>query len=82
MAHFPIHTPSCGDDDDDTFLPDLAKTEPATPVPVCTERTLSAAEILADLAEGHVVSDHDESSQSLELQCPLPMNSRLKMQRK
>ena len=40
---------------------------PATPVPKCTERTLSAEEILADLAEGHVVSDHDESTQSLEL---------------
>ena len=65
-AHIPIHTPSCNDDDD-SFLPDLAETEPATPVPVRTERTLSAAEILADLAEGCVVSDHDESAQSLEL---------------
>ena len=63
MAHIPICTPSCGDDDD-AFLPDLAETEPTTPVPVHTEKTLSAAEILADLAEGHVVSDHDESAQS------------------
>ena len=65
MAHIPIHTPSCGDDDDAFFLPDLAKTEPTTPVPVHTERTLSAAQILADSAEGHMVSDHDESAQSL-----------------
>ena len=50
MAHIPIHTPSSCDDD--AFLPDLAETEPATPVPVHTERTLSAAEILADLSEG------------------------------
>ena len=35
MAHIPIHTPSSCDDD--AFLPDLAETEPATPVPVCTE---------------------------------------------
>ena len=67
MVHIPIHTPKCGDDED-AFLPDLAKTEPTTPVPVCTERTLSAAEILADLAGGHKVSDQDESAQSLELQ--------------
>ena len=60
MVHIPIHTPNCNDDD--AFLPDLAETEPATLVPVCTERTLSAAEILAGLAEGHVVSDHDESA--------------------
>ena len=66
MTHIPIHTPSC--DDDDAFLPDLAETEPATPVPVCAERILSAVEILTDLAEGHVVSDHDESAQNLELQ--------------
>ena len=68
-VHIPICTPSCDDDDDDdAFLPDLAETEPAIPVSVRTERTLSAAQILADLAEGHVVSDHDESAQSLELQ--------------
>ena len=64
-AHIPIRTPSCVDDDD-AFLPDLAQmeTEPATATPVHTERTLSAAEILADLAEGAVVSGHDESAQS------------------
>ena len=67
MVHIPICTPSCNDEDD-AFLPDLADTEPATPVPVCTERTLSAAEILADLAEGCVGIDHDERAQSLELQ--------------
>ena len=50
MAHIPIHTlSSC---DDDAFLPDLAETEPATPVSVHTERTLSVAEILAELSEG------------------------------
>ena len=65
--HIPVHTPSCNDDDD-AFFPDLAETEPVTPVPVHTERILSAAEILADLVEGCVVSDHDESPQSLELQ--------------
>ena len=38
-VHIPIHTPnSC---DDDAVHPDLAETEPATPVPVCTERTLA-----------------------------------------
>ena len=68
MAHIPVGTPSSGDNDDDAFLPDLAETELATPVPVHTERTLSAAGILADLAEGRVVSDHDESAQSFELQ--------------
>ena len=66
-AHIPIHTPSCGDNED-AFLPDLAETEPTTHVPVHTERTLSVAEILADLAGGHGVSDQDESAQSLELQ--------------
>ena len=76
MAHIPICTPSCDDDDDDdAFLPDLAETEPAMPVPVCTERTLSAAEILADLAEGRVGSDHDESAQSLELQLEVSTTS-------
>ena len=62
MAHIPIHTPSCVDDD--AFLSDLShdlaqtETEPATAATVHTERTLSAAEILADLAEGAVVSGH------------------------
>ena len=67
MAHIPIHTPSCGDDED-AFLPDLAKTGPTTLVPVRTKRTLSAAEILVDLAGDCGVSDQDESAQSPELQ--------------
>ena len=75
MAHIPINTPSCDEDDDDAFLPDLTETEPATPVPLHTERTLTAAEILADLAEGHVVSDHDESAQSLKLQLEVSTTS-------
>ena len=33
MAHIPIRTPSCGDDEV-AFLPDLVETEPTTPVPV------------------------------------------------
>ena len=53
----------------------MAEIEPTTPVPVCTERTLSAAEILADLAECRVVSDHDESAQSLELQLEVSTTS-------
>ena len=85
MAHIPVHTPNCVDDDD-AFLPDLSpdlaqtETEPATATPVHTERTLSAAEILADLAEGAVVSGHDESAQSLDCswKCPPTVNSRLK----
>ena len=40
MAHIPVHTPSSCDDD--AFLPNLAETEPATPVH--TERMLSVAE--------------------------------------
>ena len=56
MVHILVRTPSCGDDED-AFLPDLAETEPTTPVPVRTERTLSAAEILPDLAGGRRVSD-------------------------
>ena len=48
MEHIPICTPSSCDDD--AFLPDLAETERATPVH--TERTLSAAEIMADLSKG------------------------------
>ena len=80
MAHIPICTPSCVDDDD-AFLPDLSpdlvqtETEPATATPVHTERTLSAAEILADLAESAVVSGHDESAQSLYLQLEVSTNS-------
>ena len=73
MAHIPVCTPSCGDDED-AFLSNLAKTEPTTPVPVCTERTLSAA-ILADLAGGRGVSDQDESAQSLELQLDVSTTS-------
>ena len=61
--------------DEDAFLPDLVETEPTTPVPVCTERTLSAAEILADLAGSHVVSDQDESAQGLELQLDVSTTS-------
>ena len=73
-AHIPICTINCGDDED-AFLPDLAETEPTTPVPVHTERTLSAAEILADLAGGCGVSDQDESAQSLELQLDVSTTS-------
>ena len=50
---------------DDAFLPDFAETEPATPVPVHTERTLSATEILAELSEGGGgVNGHNESAES------------------
>ena len=73
-VHIPVHTPSSCDDD--AFLPDLAETEPATPVPVHTERTLSAAEILADLSEGGGgVSGHNESAGSLQLQLEVSTNS-------
>ena len=77
MAHIPVHTPSCTVADDDAFLPDLAETDtdPATAIPGHTEKTLSAAEILADLAEGAVVSGQDESAQSLELQLEVSTNS-------
>ena len=80
MVHIPVCTPSCVDDDD-AFLPDLSpdlaqtETEPATATPVHTERTLFTAEILADLAEGAVVSGHDESAQSLDLQLEVSTNS-------
>ena len=74
MAHIPIRTPSCGDDEV-AFLPDLVETEPITPVPVHTEGTLTAAEILLDLAGGWVVSDQDESAQSLELQLDVSTTS-------
>ena len=71
MAHIPSHTPSSCDDD--AFLPDLAETEP---VPVHTERTLSAAEILADLSEGGGrVSGHNESAERLQLQSEVSTNS-------
>ena len=74
VVHIPIHTPSSCDDD--TFLPDLVETKPATPVPVHTERTLSAAEILADLSEGGGgVSGHNESAESLQLQLEVSTNS-------
>ena len=65
MVQIPVHTPTmCDDDDDDDgFLPDLADTNPANPVR--TVRTLLVAQILADLADGGVVSGHDESAESL-----------------
>ena len=74
MVHIPIHTPSsCYDD---AFLPDLAETEPATPVPVHTGRTVSASEILAYLSEGGGgVSGHNESAESLQLQLEVTTNS-------
>ena len=72
-AHISIHTPSSCDY---AFLPDLAEMEPATPVLVHTERTLSAAEILADLFEGGGgVSGHNESAESLQLQLEVSTNS-------
>ena len=74
MAHIAIHTPSSHDDD--AFLPDLAEIEPATPVPVHTERTLSAAEILEDLFEGlGGVSGHNECTESLQLQLEVSTTS-------
>ena len=74
MAHIPIYTPSSCDDD--AFLPDLGETWPATPIPVHTEGTLSAAEILADLSEGGGgVSGHNESAESLQLQLEVSTNS-------
>ena len=76
MAHIPIHTPSSCDDD--AFLSDLAETEPVTSVPVHPERTLSAAEILADQVEVGVESDHDESAQSLGLQLEVSTTSEQK----
>ena len=72
MVQIPIRTPSSCDDV--AFLPDLAETEPATPVH--TERTLLAAEILADLSEGAGgVSGHNESAESLQLQLEVSTNS-------
>ena len=72
MVHIPVCTPSSNDGD--AFLPDLAETEPATPVH--TERTPSAAEILADLSEGAGgVSGHNENAESLQLQLEVSTNS-------
>ena len=51
----------------------MTDTNPATPVR--TERTLSAAEILADLADGGGVSGHDESAESLQLQLEVSTTS-------
>ena len=74
MLHIPVGAPSSFDDD--AFLPDLAETEPATPVPVQTERTISAAEMLADLSEGGGgVSGHNESAESLQLQLEVSTTS-------
>ena len=72
MVHIPIHTSTLCEGDDG-FLPDLTDTNPATPVH--TERTLSAAEILADLADGGGVSGHDESAESLQLQLKMSTTS-------
>ena len=73
VVHILIHTPSSCDDA--AFLSDLAETEPATPV--YTERTLSAAEILADLSEGaDGVSGHNESAESLHMQLEVSTNSK------
>ena len=71
MVQIPVCTQTVYDDDG--FLPDLADTDPATPVH--TERTLSVAEILADLADGGVVSGHDESAESLQLQLEVSTTS-------
>ena len=73
MTQIPVCTLTMCDDDDDGFLPDLADTNPATPVH--TERTLSAAQILADLADGGAVSGHDESAESLQLQLEVSTTS-------
>ena len=64
-AYIPVHTSTLCEGDDG-FLPDLTDTNPATPVH--TERTLSAVEILADLADSGGVSGHDESAESLQMQ--------------
>ena len=71
-VRIPVRTPTTCDDDDG-FLPDLADTNPATPAH--TERTLSAAQRLADLADGDVVSGQDESAESLQFQLELPTTS-------
>ena len=72
MAHISVHASTLCEGDDG-FLPDLTGTNPATPV--CTEKTLSAAEILADLADGGGVSGHDESAESLQLQLEVSTTS-------
>ena len=71
MGQIQVCTPTVCDDDG--FLPDLADTNPATIV--CTERTLSAAQILANLADGGVISGHDESAESLQLQLEVSTTS-------
>ena len=71
MMQIPVHTPTMCDDD--AFLPDLADTNSATPVH--TEGTLSAAQLLADLADGGAVSGHDESAESLQLQLEVSTTS-------
>ena len=74
MVHIPVHTPSSCDDD--AFLPDLAETEPAIPVSLHTERTLTASEILADLSEGvGGVIGHNKSAESLQLQLEVSTTS-------
>ena len=75
MVHIPICTSTLCEGDDG-FLPDLSDTNPATSVH--TERTLSAAEILADLADGGGVSGHDESAKSLQLQLEVSTTSEQK----
>ena len=70
------HIPTCTStlcEGDDVFLPDLTDTNTATQVH--TERTLPAAEILADLADGGGVSGHDESAESLQLQLEVTTTS-------
>ena len=71
MVQIPVHTPTMCDDDG--CFPDLADTNPA--IPVHTERTLSAAQILADLADGGMVSQHNESTESLQLQLEVSTTS-------
>ena len=68
-AEIPIHTPPLRTlcEIDNGILPDLVDpVHPATPV--CTDSTLSAAQILANLANGGVVSGPDEGVESIELQ--------------
>ena len=74
ILQIPVHTPTmCGDDDG--FLSDLADTGTNPATPICTERTLSAARILADLADGGAVSGYDESAESLQLQLEVSTTS-------
>ena len=51
----------------------MADTNPATPVH--TERTLSAAQILADLPDDGAVSGHNESAESPQLQLEVSTTS-------